>query len=212
MTDVHTLLSNFVAGWKAGRRPDVEAFLASVPTDEREELADAIEAFLIGAPTPRYDEQTLAELESSQQVREAERAIAGRSGTWPMLLPALRRQRRLTRASVAQTLATELGFPSAHERVREHLHDMETGARDARRVSRRVLVALGTVLGADPAEIVRAGLVNTIGGPTSGLTPTRRGFPDQPPFSEVPADYERPQPLDPAVWAEVDRLFLGGDS
>jgi hypothetical protein len=49
----------------------------------------------------------LAELASSQPVREAARAFDGRAGTWP----ALRRQRRLTRADAAKRLASELGFP-----------------------------------------------------------------------------------------------------
>ena len=114
MTDARVLLRVFTEEWEAGLRPNVETFLAAAPAHQQSELAGAVEAFLCDAPLPRYDDETLAELESSQPVREAAQAIDGRTGTWPLLLPSLRRQRRLTRAEVAQRLATELGFSSAH--------------------------------------------------------------------------------------------------
>jgi len=209
MGDVRALLSAFIEEWEAGLRPDVGAFLAAAPAPQRDELADALDAFLSNAPTPRYDEHTLAELESSQPVREAARAIDGQAGTWPLLLPALRRQRRLTRADAAKCLASELGFPGAHERVRQHLHDMEYGTADARRVSVRVLSALARVLGTASSDLARAGGTVTLGGPTTGLAPARRGFPDSPPFSEVPVDYRQSQSSDPPEWTEIDRLFLG---
>jgi hypothetical protein len=208
MTDAQELLRAFMHEWGAGLRPDVDAFLAEAPAPQQCELADAIHAFLCSAPSPRYDEQTLAELESSQPVREAARAIDGRTGTWPLLLPSLRRQRRLTRAEVAQRLAGELGFSSAHDRVRRHLHNMEYGTADALCVSDRVLIALARVLGTTFSDLARAGRVPTLGGPTSRLAPTRRGFPDPPPFSEVPVDYRQPDTSDQSEWAAVDRLFL----
>jgi hypothetical protein len=208
MTDTQALLQAFTDAWEAGLRPDVEGFLAEAPAQQQSELADAIRAFLCSAPLPRYDDQTLAELDSSQAVREAARAIDGRTGTWPLLLPSLRRQRRLTRAEVAQRLATELGLSSAHQRVRQHLHNMEYGTADALCISDRVLVALASVLGTTFSDLARAGRVPTLGGPTTGLAPTRRGFPDLPPFSEVPVDYRQPDPSDQAEWAAVDRLFL----
>lgn len=208
MTDAQEMLRAFAEEWEAGLRPDVEGFLAAVPAHQQSELADAIQAFLCRAPVPRYDEQTLGELEASQPVREAARAIDGRTGTWPLLLPSLRRQRRLTRAEAAQRLATELGFSSAHQRVRQHLHSMEYGTADALCVSDRVLVALASVLGTTFSDLARAGRVPTLGGPTSGLAPTRRGFPDPPPFSEVPSGYRQPDTSDRPEWAAVDRLFL----
>jgi hypothetical protein len=209
MGDVQALLSAFIEEWEAGLRPDVKAFLAAAPAPQRDALADVLDAFLSDAPPPRYDEDTLAELDSSQPVREAARAIDGRAGTWPLLLPALRRQRRLTRADAAEHLASELGFPGAHDRVRQHLHDMEYGTADARRVSLRVLSALARLLGTTGLDLARAGSVPTLGGPMSGLAPTRRGFPDPPPFSEVPTTYRRPDTSDRREWGAVDRLFLG---
>lgn len=207
MTDADVILRTFKHEWEAGLRPDVEAFLAAAPNHQQSELEDAIDAFLREAPLPRYDERMVAELESSQPVREAARAINGRTGTWPLLLPALRRQRHLTRRNVAQRLATELGFSSAHERVRQHLHTMEYGTADVFRISRRVLAALARVLGTTASDLARAGRVPTLGGPTSGLAPTRRGFPDLPAFSEVPGSYRQPDTSYLPEWAEVDRLF-----
>ena len=209
MTDARALLTAFTEEWGAGLRPDVEAFVEAAPAHQHHELAEAIAAFVCDAPSPRYDEATLEELESSQPVREAARAIDGRAGTWPLLLPALRRQRRLRRADVAQRLASELGLSSAHERVLQHLHNMEYGTADVRCVSRRVLTALARVLGTTASDLARAGRVPTLGGPMSGLAPTRRGFPQPPPFSEVPTDYCQPDTSDRPDWAAVDRLFLG---
>lgn len=209
MADVQARVRAFTECWHAGLRPDVAAFLAAVPARQQGELADALQAFLSDGPPPRYDEHTLAALESSQPVREAVRAIDGQAGTWPLLLPALRRQRRLRQADVAQRLASELGFPSAQERVREHLHDMECGTADARRVSARVLTALARVLGITGSDLARAGGVSTLGDSPSDLTPTRRGFRDPPPFSEVPSGYRQPDAPDRPEWTEVDRLFLG---
>jgi transcriptional regulator with XRE-family HTH domain len=211
MTDPRVLLTAFVQEWEAGRRPNVEAVLTSAPAGQQGELTDAIETFLCNAPLPRYDEQTLAALESSQPVREAARAIGGRSGTWPLLLPALRRERRLTREEVAERLGTDLGYPSAFERVRQHLHAMEYGTADARRVSSRVLAALARVLGTTFSDLARAGHVETLPRPTAELAAARRGFPDAPPFSEVPSGYRRPGASEGAGCGEVDRLFLGGE-
>jgi len=211
MTDEQGLLRAFAEAWEAGLRPDVEGFLAAASAHQQSELADAIQAFLCRAPVPRYDEQTLAELEASQPVREAARAIDGRAGTWPLLLPSLRRQRRLTRAEVEQRLATELGFSSAHQRVRQHLHSMEYGTADVSCVSRQVLVALARILGTTAAHLERAGGAPTLGGPTTGLVPTRRGLPDAPPFSEVPNGYRQPDTHHPPAWAALDRLFHGED-
>jgi len=207
MTDAQTLLAKFIADWQGGRRPDVGAILGHATPDQREGLAEAIESFLTNAPVPLYDEQVLLELEGSQAVREAERSLDGRSGAWPLLLPALRRQRRLKRADVARRLATDLGFPDARERVREHLHDMEIGAADSRHVSHEALVALARVLGTSAAALRRAGDVLTFGGPPLEIEPSRRGFSDRPPFSEIPSGYRRLDTSAQPAWEEVDRLF-----
>lgn len=207
MTDARTLLSTFIADWRAGRRPDVAAILEQAGADEREGLAKAIESFLIDAPIPLYDEQVLLELEGSHAVREAERSLQGRSGAWPLLLPALRRQRRLKRAEMARRVATGLGFPGAIDRVHEHLHQMEIGAIDARRVSQEVLVVLASVLGTNAAALRRAGGMRTFGGPPIGVEPSRRGFPDHPPFSEIPSGYRSPETSAPLACEQVDRLF-----
>lgn len=207
MTDAQTLLSMFIADWQGGRRPDVAAILERASPEERERLAEAIETFLVEAPVPFYDEQVLLELEGSQAVREAERSLEGRSGTWPLLLPALRRQRRLKRADVARRVAIDLGFPGATDRVHERLHEMEIGAVDSRKVSHEVLVVLARILGTSAAALRRAGGVLTFGGPPIGVEPSRRGFPDHPPFSEIPSGYQSRNTSTPLAGEQVDRLF-----
>ena len=154
----------------------------------------------------------MTELESSQPVREAARAIDGRAGTWPLLLPALRR------AAPPHDVRTLRNVSRVSSDSRAHTSGsvststtMEYGTADALRVSRQVLVALARVLGTTAADLERAGRVPTLGGPTTGLAPTRRGLPDAPPFSEVPSGYRQPDARQPAEWAALDRLFLGED-
>jgi hypothetical protein len=55
-TDRDRILSEFIDAWNAGRRPDVDDYLARVDESERGELADALTAFLRFAPTPGYSD------------------------------------------------------------------------------------------------------------------------------------------------------------
>ena len=51
-TDRDRILSEFIDDWNAGRRPDVDDYLARVPEGERDELADQLMSFLTFGPPP----------------------------------------------------------------------------------------------------------------------------------------------------------------
>jgi hypothetical protein len=210
MSDPRTLRERFERDWLAGLRPGVEHTVTLAPVGSRAELARSLERFLLSAPVPAFDEATLAELAQSQPVREAQRAIGGHAGGWPLLLPALRRQRRLTRRCLAARLAQAIGHEQASDRVAMHLHAMESGTTDAARVTRRVLDALGALLGVSGDALERAGHARTAAGPPAPAAAAQRGFAEPPPFSEVPPGYHPVPQTAGEEWAAVDRLFLGG--
>ena len=88
---------------------------------------------------------------------------------------------------------------------------MEYGTADARRVSRRVLVALARVLGTTAARLERAG-----GFPRSAVRPS--GTRADPTRSSGSATVQRgaewlppTRPRRPPEWDALDRLFLGED-
>ena len=76
MSALDQVLGVFIDAWNAGRRPDVDAFLARVPEAERDELAARIATWLELAPTPAYDADARAAI-AREPVLLAARAAAG---------------------------------------------------------------------------------------------------------------------------------------
>ena len=86
--------------------------------------------------------------EGSAAARVAEgfaRSLQGSSGWWPAILPRLRDQARLTRDQVVERLSAALGVAGREQKVGGYYHEMEYGSLDSRRVSERVLDALGEI-------------------------------------------------------------------
>src|SRR4051812_39119514 len=142
-TDRERVLSEFIDAWNAGRRPDVDAFLERVPEPERAPLAEEITTFLTWAPTPDYDDATLAQIAAEPIVREALGATEQPAGLWPSLLPRLRDRASLTTAQLASRLVEALKLPARSEPKTEgYLEQMERGDLDPSGVSRRLLETL----------------------------------------------------------------------
>lgn len=207
MTDHDERLEAFRRAWLAGLRPSAEAMLADAPADSREALRLAIEHFLQTEVRSVCSDEAFADLEVSRAVQDADRAMAGHSGAWPLLLPALRRQARLARATVAAELAARLGHPDAHDRVHEHLHAMESGTLDARGVADEVIRELARILDLPVSDLAQAGATATLRVLEDDPQALRRGFDCPPPFSEIPAGYTPVRPA-PDRWATIDALFL----
>ena len=167
------VLSEFIDAWNDGRRPDVHAYLERVDATERDALADDIATFLTWAPEPDYDDAALAGLEAEPIVAEAMAAAGGHAGLWPSLIPRLRKRAQLSVGDLAGRLAETLALPSAATpKTATYLTQMEHGELDPSRVSRRLLTALGSVLGIDGQELEAAGGLRGWAMPAA---PARRG-------------------------------------
>jgi hypothetical protein len=206
--DPDRLLSEFIDAWNAGQRPRSEDYLARAPDQAREELEAQIETFLQWAPTPDYDEQTTRELMEQPAVLAATAAFDAEVGLWPALLPRLRERTRLTRSELAGRLAGALGVQGREAKTERYLEEMESGRLDPGGVSRRVLDALGAILGIGGEELERTGSFATWD-PAPALLRSEPDTAASVGHLEVLADaMAAPPPSE--EWDEVDQLFRGG--
>ncbi len=214
MSSTDRLLSEFIDDWNAGRRPSVRELLRRVPDgDARERLAADIEAWLELAPTPDLDAEARAAVRADPVVQRVFAAVGQDAGLWPQVLPDLRSRARLSVAQLAGRLVERFSLGTADTgRTAAYLERMERGELDATRVSRRLLDALGELLGTSPATLAEAGGFGRGLRPVSaGGTLFRRDGAADPSIEDDLALLSRAA-LEPArpVLDEVDRLFLGG--
>lgn len=212
---VQQILNRFIDAWNAGERPDVDTHLRQAAKADREQLAEQILAWLAIASTPDYDSATRAEIEREPLLRAALEAAAQARQPWSARLPRLRERAGLGVREVASRLTALLGLEGQEQRTAQYLEQMERDELDARRLSRRLLDGLATVLGASRDDLAPGA------GPLSGAgtaAPASAGQAffraDEPPAQWVAENIDAlsraavtsaPAPLD-----EVDRLFLGG--
>ena len=214
MADVDRLIEEFAAEWEAGRRTDVGSFLERVDPGQRQELAAALDRYLMSAPTRRWDpeafEGSLAQ-RASDQVYES---VAGVSGAWPELLPRLRNQARIKRRELVERLTDALGFTGAQQvaKIGDYYNRMEHGRLEAAGVSRRVIDALAGLLDADADAIAAAGARRAEPAAPGDVAFARKAFPDAE-FADARLlerlDMDAPAPAEPAH-DEIDALFLDG--
>jgi transcriptional regulator with XRE-family HTH domain len=211
-TDRDRILSEFVDAWNAGRRPDVDDYLARVDESERGELADALMAFLRFAPTPQYSDEALAAIRADPIVAEALAAASGRAGLLPSLFVRLRTRLGLSNADVAGELVESLSLPADRApKTASYLDRLERGELEPSRISGRVFDALARVFGVPRSELEGAGDVGGWVAPGAPAAAFRA--------SDEAADAAAPHldllakglttPGD-AARDEVDDLFLGG--
>jgi len=202
MSTVHEILGEFIDAWKAGERPDLDAYLERVPAGDRDELAAGIAAWLDIAPAPDYPLAARAAVSAEPAMQAALRAAEALRPPLPESLPVLRERAGLGIRDVAARLAERFGLAD-RDRMVAYLEQLENGELDAGRLSHRLVDALSEMLGA-----VRI-----------ALPP-----PPAPAAAFFRADEEAEdwivQDIDalsraaladaPAPMDELDRLFLGG--
>jgi hypothetical protein len=133
MADVLELLDEFAASFARGEHPDPRDYLARAGEGEHR-LVELIDAFLMAAPRPAPDPESVALMEAW---------IAGE----PPLLE-LRRRRGRRRESVVEAILGALRIdPAKRARVAGYYHRLESGELDLRRVDRRVLSAIADAIG-----------------------------------------------------------------
>ncbi len=211
--DRDRILSEFIDAWNAGKRPDVDDYLAHVPTDERGELADQLTSFLTFAPTPSYSDDALAAIRAEPAVAAALAAPGRRGGLLPALLPSLRERLQLTTSQLAARLAGALDLSADKApKTASYLDRLEHGELEPARVSRRVFDALARILGVPREDLEGAGDLSGWGATRATMAPVFRADEDA-----AHAVSEHLEVLADALQApggaqrdEVDDLFLGG--
>lgn len=154
MTSIEKVLGEFVEAWNAGRRPDVDDYLARVHEHDRDALAAELQLWLEVAPSPDYDAATLAEIAKDPALIAALAAGAEASAPWSVRVRRLRESSGLAIEQVAERIAAVVGAPQEATRAARYLDQLEHDELDERRVSERLISALAAVLGADRAELL----------------------------------------------------------
>ncbi len=211
MSTIDRLFSEYVDAWNRGEDPRVEDTLARAEPDERDALRSLLADWLAIAPTPALQPAAAAAVAADPILRAALDATGRDAGAWPELLPRLRERAGLSVRAVAERITGVFGLGGQEERAAARLEQMERGELDASRVSRRLLDALGTVLGVPGDELAEAGTLRfrpaaapralfraDDGAPRPALAEDFRAL-------AAAAARPAPPPMD-----ELDRLFLGG--
>jgi hypothetical protein len=131
---------------RAGRVEQVGHYLELVPASERAQLADLLAMYFASRRRPLRQEVPPASYERVLATLDRVTESAGRAGTLPGLLSELRRTRGLRRQDVTLALCQRLRLADeAVIQLEREYHRLETGQLDGRRLSRRLLEALGDI-------------------------------------------------------------------
>jgi transcriptional regulator with XRE-family HTH domain len=207
--DPDRILSDFVDAWNAGRRPDLDAYLARADEADREQLLADITAFVAFAPEPDYDDATLAAIRAEPAVAAGAAAATARGGLWPALLPRLRKRAALSTAQLAAALTGALGLPADREpKTRSYLEQLEGGELEPRGLSGRLLDALARVLGVPRDELEDA---SAYGAPATAAVFRARGPAAERMRADLDVLADALAAPSGAEWDEVDELFRGGE-
>jgi hypothetical protein len=199
-------LGAFIDDWNAGRGPQLDEYLAAVADGDRAQLAAAVATFMQYAATPAYDDAARSQLDADPALAVARERLLG--PVLPELVREHRAARQLSVSDVARRIANAVGLSGREERIESYLQRLERAELDGRRLSRRLLDALASVLGADRDALERASL--------RGLAPAGALF-------RMADDRDAGRVLDqleavadalyaatPPAADEVDDMFLGG--
>jgi hypothetical protein len=134
------LFEEYAGRFAGGERPDLREYLARAG-EGQDELARLVDSFLQWAEPPEPEEDAVAV------------AQAWIEGEAPLV--ALRTRRGLRRDAVVDFLVETFGLdPAKRAKVRRYYHELETGQLDRRRVSARLVDALGTLLDTRVGELL----------------------------------------------------------
>ena len=212
--DRDRILSEFIDAWNAGSRPDVDDYIARAPAEQQGELADQLLSFLTFAPTPSYDDGTLAAIRAEPIVAAALAAPAQRGGLLPSLLTSLRERFSMTTPQLASQLVDALGLPDDRQpKTASYLERLEQGDLEPARISRRVFDALARVFEIPRSQLEGAGdLSRWLPAPAPAAAPVFRADKDaaQAVGAHLDVLADALQAPGGAGRDEVDDLFLGG--
>lgn len=202
MTSIDQLIGEFVDAWNAGRRPDAAEYLERADPADRAELARQLDAWMLVAPTPDYDDAARAALRAEPALAAALQAAAERREPLSTRMPRMRERAGLALDEVARRLVAlfDLSDPA---RTADYLRRLERGELDERRLSRRLLTGLAAIVGADPDALQ----------PAARTANALYRADDASAFTAEDLDALSRAALTPAPdehLDDVDRLFVGG--
>jgi hypothetical protein len=214
MSTTDQVLSEFIDAWNAGERPRVRDYLARLPDGpDRDALATDLSAWLETAPTPRYSEGTRASIAAEPTVAHLFARADTEAGLWPTVVPELRTRAGLSVTELAGRLVERFSLARSDvARTQTYLERLEAGSLDPTRVSRRLLDAVGALLGVSGPSLADAAMFSR--GLRPAGAPLFRAEGDAGKRTRMRRDIELlskaalapvPAPMD-----EVDRLFTGG--
>ncbi len=157
MTDVATLLGEFVDDLNAGRGPEAAAFIEKAESEaDRKELAQGIEAVLAFAPDgARQAAAATSPIDASQLAAAIENALESTSEL-AEAVPGWRETFGASVADFARRVLTAGGLSTTDENVAvatQWVTGMESGAVIAESLSDRAMRAVSTVLGSGGEEL-----------------------------------------------------------
>ena len=209
MPEIERLRERFIAEFEAGASPDPREYLTQLEGADQRELEALLDAYLARAPRRRFDPAAFATSPARALVDDLEQSLAGRAGTWPVVLPRLRNAARLRRAELVQRLAERLGVSGRERKVERYYHEMEQGLLAPAGVSDRVLDALAELLSTTRQRLREAaespGFGETATGGAMFARKATPGDQELAAMASVPPSAPEPEEHD-----EVDELFLGG--
>jgi hypothetical protein len=211
MAEPRELRDEFAAAFEAGEGPNPRDFVERASAAERQETEALIDRYLMTAPRRKWDpvayEHSLAKVAVDQVLESME----GVSGTWPELLPALRKRARIMRRDLVERLARTLGFGEERqvEKIERYYNGMEHGLVPAEGVSARVIDALAGILGADAERIRQAGSRGQTSPGEVDAVYARLAVADEA-YADADAPAAAAAERAPEQPDEIDRLFTGG--
>ena len=214
MSTPDQVLSEFIDAWNAGERPRTLEYLRRVPDGpEREQLADQIATWLEVAPTPDYDAETRSAIRAEPAVAALFENASAEAGLWPATVPRLRARAGLSIRDVAVRLVERFSLGEAGtERTADYLQRLERGELEPSRVSRRLLDALGGLLGVPGSALADAGSFGRGFRPAAAGGTIFRAAPHAERWiaQDIEALSRAAMTPAPPELDELDRLFIGG--
>jgi hypothetical protein len=213
MADVDQLLREYIAEHRAGGEANPRAYLDQVEGADRAELAALIDAYLVRSPGQPWDEEAYSGTPAERLVESLHEALAGASGSWPVLLPQLRHRAKIKREALVERLAAALGVAGREEKVAYYYNQMEHGRLAPAGVSDRVLEALASIVDTTKEALRQAGQAVAASDADAGPVFARKAAPPPPELAEPAALADADEAPGRAATPErdeVDQLFLGG--
>lgn len=212
MADVNRLFGEYIERHLAGERPNPREFTEQLAGEQREELVDLIDLYLLDAPSEPWDAAAFRDSPEARALEGFERALRGKAGLLPGILPRLRDRAKLRRDQVVSALAEKVGASGKEDKVAAYYHQLEFGDLPARGVKDQVFDALGSILGVNGAALRRAGEAPAPGGGAdeAAVVHARVAVRDEEYVSAEILDQSSPDlVLEERDWDEVDELFRG---